>query len=76
MAKIAGSLAHWGRQVARRWPAHHYGLSKKTELPPIVAIACRALARDKLVFAAHYVPVRKITRHDLGEAVKRLEKKS
>jgi DNA-binding XRE family transcriptional regulator len=34
----------------------------KDELPPIVAIACRALARDKHVLAAHYVPARKISR--------------
>jgi hypothetical protein len=39
------------------------GYLKKNELPPIVAIACRALARDKLVFAAHYVPARKMIRH-------------
>ena len=39
------------------------GYLKKNELPPIVAIACRALARDKLVFAAHYVPARKMTCH-------------
>lgn len=32
---------------------------KREELPAAVAIACRALARDKHVFAAHYVPVRK-----------------
>jgi hypothetical protein len=32
---------------------------KKDELPPVVAIACRALARDKHVLAAHYVPGRK-----------------
>jgi hypothetical protein len=30
---------------------------KRDELPAAVAIACRALARDKHVFAAHYVPV-------------------
>ena len=35
---------------------------KKDELPSIVAIACRALTRDKHVLAAHYVPVRKTTR--------------
>jgi hypothetical protein len=35
---------------------------KKDELPPIVAIACRALARDKHVLAAHYIPARKTTR--------------
>ena len=35
---------------------------KKDELPPIVAIACRALARDKHLLAAHYVPVRKTGR--------------
>ena len=35
---------------------------KKDELPPVVAIACRALARDKHVLAAHYVPARKINR--------------
>ena len=39
------------------------GYLKKNELPPVVAIACRALARDKLVFAAHYVPARKLVRH-------------
>jgi DNA-binding XRE family transcriptional regulator len=35
---------------------------KKSELPPIVAIACRALARDKHLLAAHYVPAHKINR--------------
>jgi DNA-binding XRE family transcriptional regulator len=35
---------------------------KKDELPPVVAIACRALARDKHLLAAHYVPVGKTTR--------------
>jgi transcriptional regulator with XRE-family HTH domain len=35
------------------------GYLKKDELPPIVAIACRALARDKHLLAAHYVPARK-----------------
>jgi transcriptional regulator with XRE-family HTH domain len=39
------------------------GYLKKNELPPVVAIACQALARDKLVFAAHYVPARKMTRY-------------
>jgi Protein of unknown function (DUF2442) len=38
------------------------GYLKKDELPPIVAIACRALARDKHVLAAHYVPARKNAR--------------
>ena len=36
------------------------GYLKKDELPPVVAIACRALARDKHILAAHYVPARKI----------------
>jgi hypothetical protein len=35
---------------------------KKDELPAAVAIACRALARDKSLLAAHYVPARKISR--------------
>jgi hypothetical protein len=35
---------------------------KKDELPPIVAIACRALARDRHLFAAHYVPTQRTTR--------------
>jgi hypothetical protein len=35
---------------------------KKSELPAVVAIACRALARDKHVLAAHYVPARKTVR--------------
>jgi hypothetical protein len=35
------------------------GYSKKAELPSIVAIACRALARDKNLLAAHFVPARK-----------------
>src|SRR6516225_5296144 len=39
------------------------GYLKKDELPAVVAIACRALARDKHVFAAHYVPARKMSRH-------------
>jgi hypothetical protein len=38
------------------------GYLKRDELPPIVAIACRALARDKHVLAAHYVPSRKLNR--------------
>jgi hypothetical protein len=38
------------------------GYLKKDELPPIVAIACRALARDKHLLAARYVPARKINR--------------
>jgi hypothetical protein len=38
------------------------GYLKKDELPPAVAIACRALARDKHLLAAHYVPARKINR--------------
>src|SRR6266849_6655696 len=39
------------------------GYLKKDELPSVVAIACRALARDKHLLAAHYVPVRKAARH-------------
>ena len=38
------------------------GYLKKDELPSVVAIACRALARDKHLLAAHYVPARKISR--------------
>ena len=38
------------------------GYLKKDELSPVVAIACRVLARDKHVLAAHYVPARKIGR--------------
>ena len=38
------------------------GYLNKDELPAVVAIACRALARDKQLLAAHYVPARKITR--------------
>jgi hypothetical protein len=37
------------------------GYLKKDQLPSVVAIACRALARDKHLLAAHYVPARKIT---------------
>jgi hypothetical protein len=39
------------------------GYLKKDELPAVVAIACRALVRDKHVFAAHYVPARKMAGH-------------
>jgi hypothetical protein len=35
---------------------------KRDQLPPLVAIACRALARDKHVLAAHYLPARKMKR--------------
>ena len=35
---------------------------KKDRLPPMVAIACRALARDRHILAAHYVPARKMSR--------------
>lgn len=38
------------------------GYLKKDELPTIVAIACRALARDSNLLAAHYVPVKKAQR--------------
>jgi len=38
------------------------GYLKKDRLPPIVAIACRALARDRHVLAAHYLPARKLSR--------------
>ena len=38
------------------------GYLKKERLPPIVAIACRALARDRHVLAAHYLPARKLSR--------------
>jgi hypothetical protein len=38
------------------------GYLKKDELPLVVAIACRALARDKHLLAAHYVPTQKTTR--------------
>ena len=38
------------------------GYLKKDELPPVVAIACRALARDKHLLAAHFVPAREIDR--------------
>ena len=38
------------------------GYLKKDELPSVVAIACRALARDKHLLAAHYVPARRTTR--------------
>ena len=36
------------------------GYLKRNELPPVVAIACRALARDKHLLAAHYVPARTV----------------
>ncbi|HYA06755.1 MAG TPA: helix-turn-helix domain-containing protein [Xanthobacteraceae bacterium] len=35
---------------------------KKDRLPPVVAIACRAIARDKSVLAAHFVPARRAAR--------------
>jgi hypothetical protein len=38
------------------------GYLKKDRLPPVVAIACRALARDRHVLAAHYLPARKVRR--------------
>jgi DNA-binding transcriptional regulator YiaG len=38
------------------------GYLQKDDLPPVVAIACRALARDKHILAAHFVPARKGTR--------------
>lgn len=37
------------------------GYLKKDRLPSVVAIACRALARDKHLLAAHYVPGRKVS---------------
>jgi hypothetical protein len=38
------------------------GYLKKDELPPVVTIACRALARDRHLLAALYVPARKTAR--------------
>jgi hypothetical protein len=38
------------------------GYLKRDRLPPVVAIACRALARDKHLFAAHYLPAAKSSR--------------
>jgi hypothetical protein len=38
------------------------GYLKKDELPVVVAIACRALARDRSVLAAHFVPTRRAAR--------------
>lgn len=38
------------------------GYLKRDELPAIVAIACRALARDKNLLVADYVPVKKTQR--------------
>ena len=35
------------------------GYLKRDKLPAVVAIACRALARDKNLLAAHYVPGRR-----------------
>lgn len=51
----AASLLGLGRRTIM-------GYLKKDELPAVVAIACRALARDPNLLAAHYVPARKITR--------------
>jgi hypothetical protein len=51
----AGTLLGVGRRTIM-------GYLKKDELPPVVAIACRALARDKHLLAAHYVPARKVTK--------------
>jgi hypothetical protein len=38
------------------------GYLNKDQLPAMVAIACRALARDKHLLAAHYTPARRVTR--------------
>jgi hypothetical protein len=35
---------------------------KRDEVPAVVAIACRALARDKNLLAAHFVPGRRTAR--------------
>jgi hypothetical protein len=51
----AGKLLGVGRRTIM-------GYLKKDELPPVVAIACRALARDRHLFAAHYVPTQRTTR--------------
>src|SRR4051794_40846752 len=51
----AAKLLGLGRRTTMRY-------LNKDELPPVVAIACRALARDKHLLAAHYVPARKIAR--------------
>jgi hypothetical protein len=51
----AASLLGLGRRTIM-------GYLKKDELPAVVAIACRALARDPNLLAAHYVPARKVSR--------------
>ncbi len=51
----AASLLGLGRRTI-------IGYLKKDELPAVVAIACRALARDANLLAAHYVPARKAGR--------------
>jgi hypothetical protein len=51
----AAELLGVGRRTVMSYP-------KKDKLPAVVAIACRALARDRHLLAAHYVPARKITR--------------
>lgn len=51
----AASLLGVGRRTVM-------GYLKRKELPSLVAIACRALARDKHVLAARYVPARKPAR--------------
>jgi hypothetical protein len=38
------------------------GYLNRDQLPSVVAIACRALARDKHLLAAHYVPAGKTSR--------------
>ena len=55
-------VGNGGFDVAHAYWGTIMGYLKKDELPPVVAIACRALARDKHVLAAHYVPARKVTR--------------
>ena len=44
------------------WVRTIMGHLRKDELLAVVAIACRALAGDKHILAAHYVPARKINR--------------
>jgi hypothetical protein len=62
MAILLGIVIDRGSEAARGRRRTIMSYLKKDELPSVVAIACRALARDKHLLAAHYVPARKITR--------------
>jgi hypothetical protein len=62
MAEGTGSVADPGSQALGPSRRTIMGYVKQVELPLLVTVACRALAHDKQLLVAHYVPAQKVNR--------------